>query len=190
MRFFHAPTHTHRHFAYLICTWKLYMQKYNSLVSIIIIFLGNGKFYMLHSLKSTWGCSWNDFLFFALFLINSIYRSHDLKTINSLYNIFHSLPLSQNNWWNPPEEPISSWIRVSSSSLKRPLSWQITHSGLPKVYPSKGGLSNKYCQRYFVSDILNMGYTYTLQRWRCYKPHPSTSMSVEATLGKCMAQKD
>lgn len=73
---------------------------------------------------------------FASFLIISIYCSCDFKTINVMYNTTNTLLLSQNNCWNMPEEVISSWTRVSSSSLKQLLlSWQLTHSGLPKVYP-------------------------------------------------------
>lgn len=69
-----------------------------------------------------------------LFLIISIYCMIYL-TVTVRDNKLTTLPLSQNKCWNPREQSISRWIRVSSSSLKRVLSWQITHSDLSVVNP-------------------------------------------------------
>lgn len=85
---------------------------------------------------------------FASFLIISIYCSHDFMTINVMHNTIQ--------FWNSPEEVISSMNTVSSSSVKKLfLSWQLivlTHSGLPKVY------SRNRVKEHMWSEKLLMGH--------------------------------
>lgn len=80
--------------------------------------------------KTTWDWSWKDF--FTSF--NPIFCSPE-KSLNVINNTINALPLSQNNWWNPQSKlfQVGSGLAhlLRSNSF---LSWQLTHSGLPKVY--------------------------------------------------------
>lgn len=132
--------------------------------------------------KSAWDWNWNDFFFVASFFIISMFLSRSLKTINVIYNTSNTVPLPQNNWWYLGQESISSWIRVSSSSLKRLLlCWQLTHSGPPKVYPrnrlKEQSWSKKLCP-------WHLDHKHTLQRGGCF-----IFIHIEAVLFKCMAPK-
>ena len=132
--------------------------------------------------KSAWDWNWNDFFCVASILIISMFLSRGLKTINVIYNTSNTVPLPQNNWWYLGQESISSWIRVSSSSLKRLLlCWQLTHSGPPKVYPrnrlKEQSWSKKLCP-------WHLDHKHTLRREGCF-----IVIHIEAVLFKCMAPK-
>lgn len=185
------PLHTHNLDK---CGLDLHERALHAKIQLIdrkYIIKGNGKCDTATT-NSTW--NWNYF-FFVPFLIISIYCSRGLKTINVTYNKTNSLLLLQNNWWNPPEEPISSRIEVSSSSLKQLLlSWQLTQSGLSKVYHRNRVKEQVWSQKlcpWHPEHEWHIAIRCWGGRLYHYGPHSSTFMSTAIlTLIKHVAQKD